>query len=217
MYIRKYMVILLTFAISMTLLLGINRKTAFETLGNYNNVKTIGTSNVAYNEELGRINVTNSITVKSLAFENGGIIPLKYVCDKVHGGENVSIPIQWLSTSVGVKSYAVLMYDLNPVAKNFVHWAVINIPLNVSKIIEGASGSQYMPSLSVELKNSAGSIGYIGPCPPAGTGRHVYKIIVYALNTMYTDLSGKVTLDQFQLAIKGKVIALGEISGYFEQ
>jgi Raf kinase inhibitor-like YbhB/YbcL family protein len=125
----------------------------------------------------------NEFRVESNGFRSGEWIPLKYVCNEVGGGENTSIPIKWSNAPIGTKSFAIFMYDTNPVAKKFVHWAVINIPRNVNQIIEGASCTQYMPSISIELKNSAGNIGYIGPCPPKGTGKHEYIITVYALKT----------------------------------
>lgn len=155
--------------------------------------------------------------VRSNELVSGGNIPVKYVCREIDGGDNVSIPLKWSNAPVGARSFAVFMYDLNSVAKNFVHWAVINIPYNVSEILEGASRTPYMPTSSVELKNSSGSIGYVGPCPPLGTGRHEYKIIVYALNVETLPLSGYLTFKQFESQIKGKVIAKAEMSGFFQR
>lgn len=157
-----------------------------------------------------------AFTVKSSAFSANGTIPIKYVCSDISGGENISIPLQWSGAPANTKSYAIFMYDLNAVAKNFVHWAVINIPSNVTSIQEGASLTPSMPFGSIELPNSAGKMGYAGPCPPSGTGNHQYKIIVYALNTDKLSFSGRTSLAQFQAAIDGKVLAEAEFSGYFE-
>lgn len=158
-----------------------------------------------------------AFTVRSAAFSPNGTIPLKYVCKDISGGQNVSIPLQWSGAPNGTKSYAIFMYDLNPVAKNFVHWAVIDIPSNVTSIQDGVSSTPSMPSGSLELPNSAGKIGYAGPCPPAGTGNHQYKIIVFALSTNKLNFSGRTSLAQFQAAIDGKVLGQAEISGYFER
>lgn len=161
------------------------------------------------------LNSTNFNITSS--FNLGDTIPLKYVCSKISGGNNISIPIQWADVPIETKSFAVLMYDPHPVAKNFVHWAVVNITNTVSQLQEGASLTANMPTGSIELKNSSGSAGYIGPCPPVGTGKHEYKIIVYALNVDNLNLSGFVPFSQFQSAINGKVLAQTELSGYFEQ
>lgn len=158
-----------------------------------------------------------TLTIKSSAYTNASQIPVQYACSKVSGGKDLSIPLEWSGAPKDTKSYAVFMYDLNPVANNFVHWAAINIPSNVTALKEGASRTQNMPLGSLELPNSAGGNGYEGPCPPVGTGKHEYKITVYALNTQTLNLSGPVTLDQFQAAINGKVLGQSELTGYFEQ
>jgi Raf kinase inhibitor-like YbhB/YbcL family protein len=155
--------------------------------------------------------------LSSTSFNAGDTIPTKYVCKKIPDGENISIPFQWSGAPPETKSYAILMYDLNSVAKNFVHWAVINIPSNVTRLSEGASLTSNMPNGSIELKNTSGNIGYTGPCPPKGTGKHEYKTIVYALNVENTNLSGPMSLSEFQAAIKDNIISQTELSGYFEQ
>lgn len=156
-------------------------------------------------------------TLNSTSFNAGDTIPTKYVCKKIPGAENISIPLQWSGAPPETKSYAILMYDLNSVAKNFIHWAVINIPSNITKLNEGASLTSNMPNGSIELKNTSSNIGYTGPCPPKGTGKHEYKTIVYALNVENINLSGPMSLDKFQAAIKDNIIGQTELSGYFEQ
>jgi Raf kinase inhibitor-like YbhB/YbcL family protein len=107
------------------------------------------------------------------------------------------------------------MYDTNPVARNFVHWAVIKTPPTVTGIPEGASGTSFMPEGCKELINNFGAKGYGGPQPPAGTGRHVYVVKVFALNAEMINLQGEVNYNTFMSAIDGKVIGQGEITGWF--
>lgn len=159
----------------------------------------------------------NNFKVESNGFKSSEWIPLKYVCSEIIGGENISIPIKWSNAPSDTKSFVIIMYDTNPVARKFVHWAIINIPHNVNEILEGASCTQYLPGICIELRNSAGTIGYMGPCPPKGTGIHEYKIVVYALNLERINLSGFLSLDQFQSVLKGKVLAVTEMSGFFKQ
>lgn len=220
-----YITLTLIFATFVISVYTINIKDKNGNLNNDSKLQVMGFGNVANKSILGlgkaetfKSNQNpNEFKVKSIALRSGDIIPLIYVCDKINGGKNISIPIEWSNAPSGTKSFAVFMYDTSQASKKFVHWAVINIPLNVKKIIEGASASQYMPSISVELKNSAGNIGYIGPCPPAGTGKHEYKIIVYALNIETMNLSGFVSLNQFQSAIKRRVLSQSEMSVFFKQ
>src|SRR5208337_2499512 len=56
----------------------------------------------------------NTITVNTPAFSNGGAIPNKYAKLGISGGQNVSLPLSWSSVP-GAKSYAIFMYDTNPV------------------------------------------------------------------------------------------------------
>lgn len=163
------------------------------------------------------ISKKTEFNLNSTSFNAGDTIPTKYVCTRIPGGENISIPLQWSGAPPETKSYAILIYDLNPVAKNFIHWAVINIPSNVTKFNEGASLTPNMPNGTIELKNTSGNIGYAGPCPPKGTGKHEYKTIVYALNVENINLSGSISLSKFQSAIKDNIISQAELSGYFEQ
>jgi Raf kinase inhibitor-like YbhB/YbcL family protein len=157
---------------------------------------------------------TNNITVSTQSFLNGEHIPNKYANLGISGGQNVSLPLSWSSVQ-GAKSYALIIYDTNPVARNFIHWAVINMPPTVSGILEGASGTSNMPMGCKELINNFGAKGYGGPQPPAGTGRHVYVVRVFALNAEMINLQGKVTYQTFMSAIDGKVIGQGEITGWF--
>jgi len=118
--------------------------------------------------------------ISSVAFKDGEKILIKYVMPGA-GGKNVSLPLSWKSIPAGTKSFALSMVDSHPVAQNWVHWLVINIPSNVTSLEEGGSGKK-MPLGSLELKNSFGDIGYGGPQPPKGTGDHPYVITIYALN-----------------------------------
>jgi len=155
--------------------------------------------------------------LSSSAFKDGETIPPKYVCTKISEGKNISIPLQWTGAPSETKSYAIIMYDLHPVANNFVHWAVINIPSDNTKLDEGISLTKDMPNGSIELKNTSGNNGYIGPCPPKGTGKHEYKTIVFALDVDKINISKDASLDEFQSTIKDNIIQQAELSGYFEQ
>jgi Raf kinase inhibitor-like YbhB/YbcL family protein len=151
--------------------------------------------------------------VSSSAFEDGGKISLQYVM-RGAGGKNVSLPLAWKNPPGGTKSFALSVVDPHPVANNWVHWLVIDIPPNITSLKEGAS-KKAMPSGSVELKNSFGDIGYGGPQPPRGTGEHPYVVTIYAINTDKLDLGTNVSLSQFTNALRGKVLAEATTTGYF--
>jgi len=104
-----------------------------------------------------------AMEVNSAAFKDKGKIPIQYVMPGA-GGKNISFPVNWKNVPAGAKSFALSIVDPHPVAQNWVHWLVINIPKEVTTIEESASGKN-MPSGSIELKNSFGEIGYGGPQP----------------------------------------------------
>jgi phosphatidylethanolamine-binding protein (PEBP) family uncharacterized protein len=55
--------------------------------------------------------------------------------------------LAWKNAPAGTKSFALSIVDPHPVAQNWVHWFVINIPPNVTAIEEGAS-TKKMPAVS---------------------------------------------------------------------
>jgi|GEM_PF-277135 len=154
-------------------------------------------------------------TLKSEAFANNGKIPAAYANTGVKGGSNVSIPLSWSNVPAGTKSFAVLMYDLHPIAGNWVHWAVINIPANTAAVEKGASLTVKMPKGCTELNNTFGTKGYGGPQPPARSGNHQYKVIIYALSTESIDVSASPTVDTFNQAIQGKILGQTETNGFY--
>jgi len=149
--------------------------------------------------------------ISSAAFKDGEKIPIQYVMPGA-GGKNISIPLAWKDVPAGTKSFCLSVVDPHPVAKDWVHWLVINIPAQVTSIEEGASKNK-MPKGSVELKNSFGEIGYGGPQPPKGTGDHPYVVTLYALSIEKLDLGTTTSLSAFKKAIEGKVIGSATITG----
>jgi Raf kinase inhibitor-like YbhB/YbcL family protein len=149
----------------------------------------------------------------STAFKDGEKIPIQYVMAGA-GGKNISVPLAWRNVPPGTKSFALSMVDPHPVAQNWVHWLVINIPANVTSIEEGASRKK-MPPGSVELKNSFGDIGYGGPQPPKGSGDHPYVFTLYASKVEKLDLGANSSLATFKKALEGKTLGSAAITGKY--
>lgn len=154
-----------------------------------------------------------AMEISSSAFKDGEKIPIQYVMPGA-GGKNISFPLAWKDVPAGTKSFCLSIVDPHPVAQNWVHWLVINIPPQVTSIEEGASKKK-MPKGSVELKSSFGDVGYGGPQPPKGTGDHPYVVTLYALNVEKLDLGVNTSLSAFKKAIEGKVIGSASITGKY--
>lgn len=163
---------------------------------------------------LGGQNAT--FTLSSSAFGDGKAIPTKYASRYIPGGKNISLPLSWSNIPAGTKSFALSMIDLHPIAHNWVHWIVVNIPNTVVSLAESSS-TKSMPPGSKELYNSFGERGYGGPGPPKGSGVHNYEITIYALNVDKLDLSENASLTAFKKAIEGKIIAAAKIVGTYER
>jgi Raf kinase inhibitor-like YbhB/YbcL family protein len=163
----------------------------------------------------GAVSAPGGPTMKltSAAFQDGGKIPLKYVMPGA-GGKNISLPLAWSDAPAGAKSFALSIVDPHPVANNWVHWLVIDIPPDTNSLPEGASRHQ-MPAGAKELDNSYGDQGYGGPQPPKGTGDHPYVVTLYALSVPKIELPAATKLSAFKKALDGKVLATATITGYF--
>ena len=151
--------------------------------------------------------------MSSAAFKDGEKIPIQYVMPGA-GGKNVSVPLSWKNVPLGTKSFVLSMVDPHPVAQNWIHWFVINIPPNATSLEEGASKKK-MPSGSIELKNSFGDIGYGGPQPPKATGDHPYVFTLYALSVEKLNLGTSTSLSAFKQALEGKILGSATITGKY--
>jgi len=128
-----------------------------------------------------------NFVLSSSAFKNGGTIPVKYCMHQIKDGQNISPPLSWTDPPAGTKSFALFCIDTHPIANNWIHWAVVNIPADWRGIEEGASGTEKMKG-ALELKNSYGFKGWGGPMPPEGSGVHNYEFHLLALPYDKVDL-----------------------------
>ena len=151
--------------------------------------------------------------ITSSAFSDGGKIPIQYVMPGA-GGQNVSVPLTWSNPPAGTQSFALAMVDPHPIAHNWVHWLVIDLPREATSLPPGASGKQ-MPKGAVELKNSFGELGYGGPQPPRGSGDHPYVFTLYALKVAKLDLGANASLPNFKKALEGKTLGSATITGKY--
>lgn len=122
------------------------------------------------------------LALSSPAFTDGEIIPAKYTCD---GNREFSPPLTIGGVPEGTKTLALLMDDpdISQFAKKsggieaFDHWVLYNIPPDTKEIREGAAPG-------IAGLNTAGGIGYAGPCPPPQyePKEHRYIFTLYALS-----------------------------------
>jgi hypothetical protein len=127
-----------------------------------------------------------SFTVTSTDITDGGRLPDTHASGVfgVPGGEDVSPRLRWSGAPEGTKSYAVTCYDPDaPTGSGFWHWAVANIPAEVTELPTGAGApGAELPAGALALANDAGTKGYVGAGPPPGHGEHRYYFTVHAVD-----------------------------------
>jgi Raf kinase inhibitor-like YbhB/YbcL family protein len=117
--------------------------------------------------------VRAAIAVTSGGFQPGAPIPRVYTCD----GRDVSPALRAVGLPAAAKEVVVVMRDPDAPGGDFIHWGVAGVkPAHGSITLPVAA----TPPGAVMGRNSFGSLGYRGPCPPSGPAHH-YVITVYAL------------------------------------
>ncbi|MCX6354935.1 MAG: YbhB/YbcL family Raf kinase inhibitor-like protein [Candidatus Aureabacteria bacterium] len=150
------------------------------------------------------------LSLRSTAFEEGGMIPSRYTCD----GADISPPIEWSPAPAGTQSFALISDDPDAPMGTWVHWVIFNIPKATRSIPEGISKKERVEDGSVQGVNDFGKTGYGGPCPPGGT--HRYYFTLYALDTSL-DLSGKRTKETLLKAMRGHILAEAQLMAKYKR
>lgn len=155
--------------------------------------------------------------LKSPSYAHNELIPTRYCHTSVVGGRNISPGFEWSDPPIATKSFVLTIIDPHEVAKNWVHWLVVNIPFRERNIVEGVSRTNSLPGGARELINSFGEMGYGGPAPPRGSGVHPYVATVYALNVQQIKIGISSSLRQLMGVIEGKIIAEAGMTGLYER
>ncbi|NPV05388.1 MAG: YbhB/YbcL family Raf kinase inhibitor-like protein [Syntrophaceae bacterium] len=148
--------------------------------------------------------------IKSSAFGNGEMIPVKYTCD----GADFSPPLEWTAGPAGTKSFALICDDPDAPMGTWVHWVIYDIPPTTLMLAEGITREKELPGGGTQGINDFRKIGYGGPCPPGGTHRYFFRL--YALDTVL-GLKPGITKDQLLKAMKGHILAEAQTMGTYKR
>lgn len=193
------------------------------------------------------------LSLAVMGVENGQPVPAPYAyCaptedGKSQDGKNMRPAISWKNVPDGTKSFALVMVD--PVVptdfthagkegktipasmkrQNFYHWAVVDIPADVTKLSAGKGrgkektalgvGREGINDYAVFMKPEDTSIyaGYDGPCPPWNDGAvHHYHYQLYALDVEKLEgLQDGFLARDAMAAIEPHIVAKAEVVGTY--
>jgi Raf kinase inhibitor-like YbhB/YbcL family protein len=153
-----------------------------------------------------------SFTVTSEDVTDGA--PLKD--EQVAAFGNTSPQLSWSGAPEGTKSFSVTCFDPDaPTPSGFWHWAVVDIPADVTSLPTGAGaeGGAQLPAGAYMLKNDGGSSCFMGAAPPQGDQVHRYYFVVHAVKeeSLGVDSDASAAVVSFNLAFKtaGRAIVHG--------
>jgi Raf kinase inhibitor-like YbhB/YbcL family protein len=140
-----------------------------------------------------------------------GEVQKKFTCD----GADVSPELSWSAPPAGTKSFALLVIDPDAPVGEFVHWVLYDLSAEKRGLPEGVPKEKEFADGSRQGKNDFGKPGYGGPCPP-GHSPHRYFFSLYALDAKL-NLPGGATRKQVESALKGHILARGELIGRYQR
>lgn len=153
----------------------------------------------------------SKIELTSSAFEQGSMIPAKYTGE----GENVSPPLAWRDVPEGTQSFAIICHDPDaPLVSSlgtygFGHWALYNIPAETSTLSEGATEF-------TKGRSDFGKLGYGGPMPPPGHGKHLYYFWILALGEEL-ELEEGLSIMELLKRIEPSLIGMNRLVGGYQR
>lgn len=143
----------------------------------------------------------NTLLITSPSFEQGADIPMVFSCD----GNGISPELRVENLPDNTVTLALIMDDPDAPGGTWVHWVAFDFP-PTDVIPEG------IPLLGIGGKNSWGTTGYGGPCPPSGTHRYFFKL--FALDRPLELPEGS-TIEEVLDALEGHVLDRAELMGRY--
>jgi hypothetical protein len=142
-----------------------------------------------------------AMQLTSSSFDEGGRIPSEHSCD----GEDVSPPLAWSEAPDGTEAFVLLVED--PDAGNFVHWVLTDIPGDAGSMPVGQGDRIGRPG-----RNSFGTPGWAGPCPPSGEHRYVFTLYAVSLPVGVGDGASAVDARE---AMTGHILGEARLTGRY--
>ncbi|MBX9690387.1 MAG: YbhB/YbcL family Raf kinase inhibitor-like protein [Candidatus Obscuribacterales bacterium] len=151
------------------------------------------------------------LNVESAALKAGAEIARKFTGD----GSDLSPPLSWSKGPSGTKTFAITCTDPDAPVGTWWHWIIANIPAETLALGENVPKTAILAKDVCQGLNDFKQTGYNGPAPPPGKLHH-YHFKVMALDCKLS-LPKNFAKAAFQQAIKGHVLAEGELMGVYKR
>jgi len=146
------------------------------------------------------------LSLKSPTFTHMGEIPSKYTCE----GENINPPLEISGVPQNAKSLVLIMEDIDPpIGGTITHWVICHMDPKTNKILEGDSLEN-----AIVGKRMLGKHMYMGPCPPKGQHRYVFKLFCLDEKLPLDSNSNKKKVLQ---EIEGHIIEQTKLIGVYQK
>lgn len=148
----------------------------------------------------------------SNAFRQGERIPDRFTCQ----GEDISPPLQWSATPDAAGSFVLLCIDPDAPMGTWRHWAVYDIPANVTSLPEDFQVKVGETAIKLGVSSSH-KAGYQGPCPPRGHGVHRYQFRLLALPAKSLSVSSRASCEDIEAEARKHMIAEATLTGTYSR
>jgi Raf kinase inhibitor-like YbhB/YbcL family protein len=159
------------------------------------------------------------MALTSPAFADGGLIPAAHA----QPGRDQSPPLAWSGAPDSVKSYVLLVHDVDAAmgdgTDDLLHWLVWNIPGTATALPAGIPSGAQRPDGMRQV--SVSGPYYRGPAAPATGPAHHYVFELYALDITLavppTGLTPAATRAAVLAAMAGHVRGKGVLVGRYQR
>lgn len=155
-----------------------------------------------------------SLSLSATPFDDGEEIPPRYTCE----GGDVNPELKVSGVVDAAETLAFVVDDPDAGNTPYVHWLLWNVPASVETIPRSVAKEKRPPFAEGARQgtNSAGEVGYTGPCPPTGDGPHTYRFQLSAVETTL-DLAGGANRGDLEAALDGHRIDTVTLTGTYER
>jgi hypothetical protein len=140
-----------------------------------------------------------------LPWSDGGTIDAAYTC----AGDDISPQVSWYGAPTTAVEMALVVTDTD--ANDFVHWIIAGLDPKNPSIPAGTPPENAVQGQNGFSTAAAPSVGWKGPCAPAGTTHH-YLFTLYALGQQIELPSGSSAADLLAF-IQGAEISATTVTG----